>query len=118
LGDGTFGRVYEVVSLRSGERYACKIIRAVSRYIKSAKIEAKILCDLKDVVHGVVRVKNFFRFRKSSRHPDQYCIIFEKLGKSLYQFLEENDYRGYHLKVIQQITRQVLHCLKDLKEKR
>jgi dual-specificity kinase len=43
LGDGTFGRVYEVVSNRSGEHYACKIIRAVPRYIKSAKIEAKIL---------------------------------------------------------------------------
>lgn len=118
MGDGTFGRVYEVVSLRSGEHYACKIIRAVPRYIKSAKIEAKILCDLKDVVQGIVRVKNFFRFKKTSRHPDQYCILFEKLGKSLYQYLEENDYRGYHLKTIQSIARQVLTTLRDLKQKK
>ena len=118
MGDGTFGRVYEVISLRSGEKYACKIIRAVTRYIKSAKIEAKILCDLKDVVPRVIRVKNFFRFRKTPRHPEQYWLIFEKLGKNLYQYLEENDYRGYHLKVIQHITRQMLEWLKDLKEKR
>jgi serine/threonine protein kinase len=73
---------------------------------------------LKDVVDGIVRVKNFFRFRKSSHHPDQYCIIFERLGSSLYQYLEENEYRGYHLKTIQNITRQVLKCLKDLSEKK
>ncbi len=116
MADGTFGRVYEVCSLKSGEQYAWKIIRAVPRYIKSAKIEAKILCDIKDKVQKVVRVKNFFHFKKSNKFAEQYCLIFEKLGKSLYQYLEENDYRGYHLRVIQQITIQVLQCLRDLKE--
>ena len=116
MGDGTFGRVYEVTSIRSGTHYACKIIRAVSRYVKSAKIEAKILCDIKDKVKRVVRVKNFFKFKKSSRHPEQYCLIFEKLGKSLYQYLEDNEFRGFHISVIQDFTRQILGCLKDLKE--
>lgn len=117
LGDGTFGRVWEVVSNISGEVYACKIIRAVSRYIKSAEIEAKILKDIKYKVEGIVKVKNYFKFHKSSQHKEQYCLVFERLGKSLFQFLELNDYKGYHLSVIQDITRQVLKCLSDLHEK-
>lgn len=116
MADGTFGRVYDVCSLKSGEQYAWKIIRAVPRYIKSAKIEAKILCDIKDKAQKVVRVKNFFHFKKANKISEQYWLIFEKLGMSLYQYLEENDYRGYHLRVIQQITIQVLQCLRDLKE--
>jgi serine/threonine protein kinase len=44
--------------------------------------------------------------------------MFEKLGKSLYQYLEENDYRGFHLKSLQSIAQQVLVCLRDLAEKR
>jgi len=63
-----------------------------------------------------VRVKNFFSFRKSNRHPEQYSLIFEKLGKSLYQYLEENEFRGFHLNVIQHFARQILECLKDLKK--
>lgn len=35
----------------------------------------------------------------------------------MYQILEENDYRGYHLKTIQSIAKQTLKCLKDLNEK-
>lgn len=36
----------------------------------------------------------------------------------MYQYLEENDYRGYHLKTIQSIAKQVLTTLRDLKEKK
>mmetsp|Transcript_13243 Transcript_13243/g.13193 ORF Transcript_13243/g.13193 Transcript_13243/m.13193 type:complete len:241 (+) Transcript_13243:105-827(+) len=114
LGDGTFGRVFEVVSLKSGEIYACKIIRAVSRYIKSAKIEARILENIKNKVQGTVRVRNHFEFQKSSQFRGQYCILFERLGRSLFQFLEMNNYKGYHLSTIQDITIQVLKSLRDM----
>jgi len=71
----------------------------------------------KNKVEGVVKVKNYFKFNKTSQHKEQYCLIFERLGNSLFQFLELNDYKGYHLTTIQDISRQVLKCLCDLHEK-
>lgn len=47
LGDGTFGRALKCKDRKKNEIVAVKIVRAVSRYAESAKIEAKILKDLK-----------------------------------------------------------------------
>ncbi len=47
LGDGTFGRALKCKDRRTDEVVAVKIVRAVSRYAESAKIEANILKDLK-----------------------------------------------------------------------
>ena len=41
LGDGTFGRV--LLGEYHGRQYALKVIRAVKRYISSAKVEVEIL---------------------------------------------------------------------------
>lgn len=108
--------MFEVLSLKSGEIYACKIIRAVSRYIKSAKIEARILENIKKVVGGTVKVHNHFEFKKSQQHSTQYWLLFERLGRSLFQFLEMNNYKGYHLSTIQEIAIQVLKSLRDMHE--
>ena len=43
LGDGTFGRVFEVKDLRDDTVKAMKVIRAVERYVEAAKVEAEIL---------------------------------------------------------------------------
>jgi dual-specificity kinase len=47
LGDGTFGRTLKCQNLRDNCYYAVKIIRAVKRYNSSAKIEIKILEDVR-----------------------------------------------------------------------
>jgi len=47
LGDGTFGRALKCRDKKTGDDVAVKIVRAVSRYAESAKIEANILKDLK-----------------------------------------------------------------------
>ena len=43
LSDGTFGRVFEVKNIENDKIYACKMIRAVERYVDSAKTEKDIL---------------------------------------------------------------------------
>ncbi len=46
LGKGTFGKVLKCQDTKYQESVALKVIRKVSRYIDSAKIEAKILDDI------------------------------------------------------------------------
>lgn len=48
LGDGTFGRTLKCQNLRDQSYYAIKVIRAVKRYNQSAKIEIKILNDVRN----------------------------------------------------------------------
>lgn len=43
LGDGTFGRALLCRDNINDEKVAVKVVRAVSRYAESAKIEANIL---------------------------------------------------------------------------
>lgn len=99
LGDGTFGRVLEVRD-SSGQEWAMKVIKPYSKFISDAKLEAKILrwaIDIQKqekVEPRIVEVKELINFQKNRV---KYCaIIFEKLGKSLYQIMEENDILGNH----------------------
>jgi serine/threonine protein kinase len=43
ISDGTFGRVFECKDLEDNKIYAVKVIRAVQRYVESAKTETEIL---------------------------------------------------------------------------
>ena len=65
----------------------------MKRYIKSAKIEADIL---KDVARAgpseCVKIEDSFHFREGEN--DHYCIVFEPLGKSLYDMIKLNRYKG------------------------
>ena len=92
LGDGTFGRVLEVRDLGDGSFKAMKIIRAVDRYVDSAKIEAQILkmlnnSDPEGRSH-IVKLYDHFQLGPN------YCLVFEKLGKSLYDVIKMNKYIG------------------------
>lgn len=94
LGDGTFGRVLRV---QDGKNfYACKVIKSLGRYIDSAKVEAKILervlkGDTRHESHCIVQIESF-AFHK--HHAEHYAIILEELGKSLYEVIKFNGYRG------------------------
>lgn len=49
MSDGTFGRVVEVKNYEDNNYYAMKIIRAVPRYIDSAKTETEIIEKIQEV---------------------------------------------------------------------
>ena len=99
MGDGTFGRVLKVIRKFDKQFFACKIIRAVSRYVKSAIIEAQIVekihrLDTFGLSQCVKIVDHFHFIENSAKH---YVMIFEPLGKSLYDFIKINNYRGMAL---------------------
>ncbi len=42
--------------------------------------------------HGIVHLKEYFNF--VDREGDHMCLVFETLGKSLYDFIKMNKYKG------------------------
>lgn len=112
LGDGTFGRVLECTLLdrAGGGTVAVKVIRQVKKYAEAAKIEAQILRKIKHLApnSGCVELLDTFQ------EGPYYCLVFETLGQSLYDFLRANKYRGYFMSDIQSFVHQVLKALAAL----
>jgi len=113
LGDGTFGRVVEVEDIQTQKRFAAKVIRAVKRYVESALTEVSILQDInkKDPndEHKIVRLYDaFFKYPDQPSKEQNYFMIFEKLGMSLYDVLKKNLYKGFSIELVQSFARQVL----------
>ena len=91
LGDsgiGTFGRVLECKDTQDNSVVAIKVVRAIDKYTHSAKIEADILKKVnardKDNTSLCVRMFGDFMFEK------HYCLVFEKLGSSLYDWIKKH----------------------------
>jgi len=94
---------------RNEEVVAIKIVRSVKRYHQSALIEADILNDVnnrggKGNSHFVVMLRQF-------EFDGHCCLVFEKLGRSLYDFLKKNDYKPFPLYCVKDFARQLLEAL-------
>ncbi|ORM40323.1 Serine/threonine-protein kinase AFC3 [Babesia sp. Xinjiang] len=115
IGDGTFGRVLRCE--KNGQKFAVKVVRDVDKYVNSAKIEVDILMDIFKVdangeSHCVV-LHDHFMYKGRIM-----CLVFEQLGDSLYDFLKQNDYKGFFMADIQKIAYQLLKGLAFLKKNR
>ena len=70
-----------------------KVVRAVERYTISAKIEANILNDIKNkggCFNNIVDLQDYFVHEIDK--VANTCLVFEPLGKSLYDFIMANNY--------------------------
>eukprot|EP00931_Biecheleriopsis_adriatica_P053836 TRINITY_DN31600_c0_g1_i1.p1 TRINITY_DN31600_c0_g1~~TRINITY_DN31600_c0_g1_i1.p1 ORF type:complete len:480 (+),score=93.91 TRINITY_DN31600_c0_g1_i1:80-1441(+) len=112
-GDGTFGRVCLALDRRENRQVAIKIIRDVKRYMENAKIEADILSDIRkaDPTGSSRCAMMYDTFTHDSKF---FCLVFEPLGMSLYDFLKKNDFRGFWVQDIQVFAKQCLKALKFL----
>ena len=118
MGIGTFGRVVECIDRRSkpGREHshvAIKIVRDVKRYYASAQIEADILRDVNSRGERGTSlcVKMLDHFHLNGRH---YCLVFESLGLSLYDFLKRHDFQPFPLYCIRDFSSQLLNALEFL----
>lgn len=114
LGSGAFGTVVEVVDQKDRTFKAVKIIRAEKRYIEEAKIEADILTKLKDLDHSPSA--RFVLMKETLEFEGTYCIVFERLGCSLYSLLTKNQHKGkvqlgLPIRSIEAIAEQILETL-------
>jgi len=125
LGVGTFGRVLACVDKKTQTVVAVKVVRAVKRYTRSARLEAKYLalvkstfesekhkCPGSDIVQQCCFVLLLDHF-EWNRH---YCIVTETLGLSLYNVIKANNYVGFCLKNVCEITRQIILGIQFLHE--
>lgn len=110
LGKGSFGQVVRCLDHKRKEEVAVKIIRNKRRFHQQGAVEIKILeilrdNDLEDAM-GIVRMKNYIKFRK------HICVTFEMLSINLYEFLKMNSFQGVSLSLVRRFAVQILISLK------
>lgn len=116
LGEGTFGKVVKVVDLYKNRVLALKIIKNVKKYREAAKLEINVLAKLakydptgKYLCVGMV---DWFDYH------GHMCISFEILGKSVFDFLKENNYEPYPLEHVRQMAYELCYSVNFLHRNR
>eukprot|EP00730_Choanoeca_flexa_P020466 TRINITY_DN9994_c0_g1_i4.p1 TRINITY_DN9994_c0_g1~~TRINITY_DN9994_c0_g1_i4.p1 ORF type:complete len:381 (+),score=72.84 TRINITY_DN9994_c0_g1_i4:78-1220(+) len=108
IGEGTFGKVFRCTDRRD-KLVAVKVVRAVTRYREAAHNEIQVLKDIArrdpDGKSCIVPLLSTFD------HRDHLCLAFPVYDMSLFDFLEENNFRGMSLQSALTVTQQ---CLKGL----
>lgn len=114
VGIGTFGRVLECKDLtgRHTDVVAIKVVRNVKRYHESAVIEADIIRNInrqggRGTSHCVIMYEAF-SFR------GHFCMVFESLGPSLYDYLKQRDYKPFPVECVRHFAKQLLETLEFL----
>ncbi|CAI0441288.1 unnamed protein product [Linum tenue] len=108
MGEGTFGRVLECWDRNTREFVAIKVIRSISKYRDAAMIEIDVLQLLArndKSSSRCVQIQNWFDYR------NHICIVFEKLGPSLYDFLKRNKYCPFPVDLVREFGRQLLESV-------
>lgn len=115
MGEGTFGRVLECWDRQTRDYVAIKVIRSIKKYRDAAMIEVDVLERLvkSDVgCSSCVQILNWFDYR------NHICIVFEKLGPSLFDFLKRNKYCPFPVDLVREFGRQLLESVAFMHELR
>ncbi|CAN0562500.1 unnamed protein product, partial [Laminaria digitata] len=87
-------------------------LEQVNKYHESALIEAQILRDVNKRERSIRRSPNesslCVEMYGQLEHQGHCCLVFECLGRSLYDFLKKNGYRGFPMGVLRPIARELL----------
>ena len=102
LGTGTFGQVLHCRSASSD--CAVKIIRSVPKYRIAAEQEISALQKVSGCAHCVQLREHFKLF-------GHFCLVFDKLGPSLYDVLKRRGFAGFDLSFVRDVSRQLLHAV-------
>lgn len=109
LGEGTFGMVLECWDRVTRSYVAVKVIRNIDKYRRAAMVELEVLNSIdQNDVEGqwhCVRLLHWFDYR------DHVCMVFSKLGPSLFDFLQRNGYRPFHVNLVRHFGLQILEAV-------
>ena len=113
LGKGSFGEAIKCYDHKNKDLVCIKIINSQKKFQNQAMTEIKILsliasCDINNDSNNV-KFYNYFRFR------NHICLVFELLGKNLYEYLQLNNFIGLDINLIKNYTLQMLFSLLFLK---
>ncbi|KAI9220954.1 kinase-like domain-containing protein, partial [Blastocladiella britannica] len=109
LGQGTFGKVADCTDLRTNNRVAVKIVRAIQKYREAAAGEIAVLRTLRkhdpDNKHQCIQLLNDFD------HRNHKCMVFPLHGPSLFDFLKENYFQPFTLAQVREFGLQILDSI-------
>uniref|UniRef100_A0A7N0TLE2 dual-specificity kinase n=1 Tax=Kalanchoe fedtschenkoi TaxID=63787 RepID=A0A7N0TLE2_KALFE len=108
MGEGTFGRVLECWDRQAHKYVAIKIVRSVRKYRDAAKTEVNVLQHLAKTAREdthCVQMLDWFDYR------NHICIVFEKLGPSLFDFLKRNKYMPFPVDLVREFGHQLLESV-------
>ena len=109
LGEGTFGKVVEAWDRREGKRVAIKVVRSVTKYREAARLEINVLHHLNkrdpQGFYHCVKLYSWFDYRS------HVCMVFEKLGPSLYEQLRRNKFQPFPLDQVREYALQLLESV-------
>ena len=113
LGKGSFGEAVKCYDHKNKEIVCIKIINSREEFQNQAMVEIKILTSisLNDTNNesGNVKFYHYFNFR------GHICLVFELLGKNLYECIQLNNFNGLDLSIIRNYTIDILISLMFLK---
>ena len=110
LGEGTFGRVVECWDTVTETRCAVKVIRNVQKYRDAAMVEIEVLKTLAEGDFNHTRGERYkcISLRRAFDYQGHVCMVFDKCGPSLYDFLRTNRYKPFHPSTVQTFCEQLL----------
>lgn len=113
LGKGSFGEAVKCYDHKNKEMVCIKIINSREEFQNQAMVEIKILTSisLNDTNNesGNVKFYHYFNFR------GHICLVFELLGKNLYECIQLNNFNGLDLSTIRCYTMDILTSLMFLR---
>ncbi|XP_028405017.1 dual specificity protein kinase CLK2-like isoform X1 [Dendronephthya gigantea] len=112
LGEGTFAKCLECYDSIRRQNVAVKVIKNVDRYREAAKIEIKVLEKIRQNKSNdknlCIMLVDWFDYH------GHVCLIFERLGLSVFEFMKDNKYQGYPLDQVRHISYQLTGAIRFL----
>lgn len=106
LGQGTFGKVVECYDRQMKRYVAIKVIRAIQKYRDASQIEIRVLKTLSENdphnENKCIHLLDTFSYR------NHVCIVSELLGKSVFDFLKDNQFNPFPPAHIWSFAQQLL----------
>jgi len=112
IGEGTFGKVVRTLDIKKNKIYALKIVRNVRDYREDAKMEINVLSKIRrfDPAGKSLCVSMLDWFN----HHGHMCILFNILGRSVYDFQRENHFAPFPRHQVRRITHDMCRSVNFL----
>ena len=111
LGEGTFGKVIECWDRLREQYVAIKVIRNVPKYRGAGMLELAVLNTVRKQKGNFKGGAHCVQFKEWFDYRGHICIVFAKLGLSLFDLLRKNNYRPFDLYHVQAFARQLLETV-------
>jgi dual-specificity kinase len=114
LGEGTFGKVIECWDRLTKKYVAIKVIRNVPKYRVAGMLELEVLNTIKKHRKYNKGGAHCVQFKEWFDYRGHICIVFSKLGLTLFDLLRKNSYRPFDLFHVQRFSKQLLETVSFL----